>query len=65
MSSATWPLSLSTGLFVLAVATILVFGVMMTRTAARLAKHTGLGEAIMHALFLGKCPSRCICSSHR
>lgn len=53
MSSATWPLSLSLALFTLAVGIILAFGVMMTRTAARVAERTGLGEAIMGALFVG------------
>jgi hypothetical protein len=53
MSSATWPLSLSLALFTLAVGIIRAFGVVMTRTAARVAERTGLGEAIMGALFVG------------
>jgi cation:H+ antiporter len=50
---ATWSLALSSALFALAVVLILIFGVMMTRVAARLAHRTGLGEAIMGALFVG------------
>jgi cation:H+ antiporter len=53
MSDSVWPLPQSVALFVLAVAIVIVFGVMMTRAAAQLAERTGLGEAIMGALFVG------------
>jgi cation:H+ antiporter len=43
----------SLALFSLAGALILVFGTMITRVAVQLAKVTGLGEAVMGALFLG------------
>jgi cation:H+ antiporter len=47
----------SLSLFALAAALILLFGVKMTRTAAELAARTGVGEAVMGALFLGACTS--------
>jgi cation:H+ antiporter len=53
MSSAEWPLGLSLALFAAAALLILVFGILMTRVAALLAERTGLGEAVMGALFLG------------
>ncbi len=46
-------LAASLSLFALATVLILVFGVFMTRVAAQLAERTGLGEAVMGALFLG------------
>jgi cation:H+ antiporter len=45
------------GIFCLSAAVIGVFGSLMTRTADRLADATGLGEAIMGAVFLGGCTS--------
>ena len=57
MSDATWSLPLSLGLFGLAMVMVIVFGLMMTRTAAELAERTGLGEAIMGAFFVGACTS--------
>ena len=51
----TLPISLL--LFIVAAILILAFGVMMTRIAAQLAERTGLGEAVMGALFLGACTS--------
>ena len=51
--SSTWPLGLSIGLFLAAVAVIGVCGVMVTARAERLAARTGLGQAIMGAVFLG------------
>lgn len=53
MTGAIGPLTLSLALFALAVVIVIVFGVMMTRAAARLAEHTGMGEAVMGALFVG------------
>ena len=53
MSDGVWPLPLSLALFALAVAIVVVFGVMMTRVASQLAERTGLGEAMMGAFFLG------------
>jgi cation:H+ antiporter len=55
----TYDFSLPTSLllFALAALLILVFGVTMTRLAAALAERTGLGEAVMGALFLGACTS--------
>lgn len=55
LSSLSFPASVT--LFVLAAGLILVFGTMITRVAAELAKVTGLGEAVMGALFLGACTS--------
>jgi len=46
-------LAVSLLLFALAALLILVFGISMTRVAAQLAERTGLGEAVMGALFLG------------
>jgi cation:H+ antiporter len=48
-----WPLSFSITLFCLAAAVIAVCGVMLTARAERLAYDTGLGQAIMGAVFLG------------
>jgi cation:H+ antiporter len=42
-----------TGVFIVAGAIIAIFGSMMTRIADRLADATGLGEALMGAIFLG------------
>jgi cation:H+ antiporter len=55
LDGLSFPLSLS--LFVIAAGVILVFGTMITRVAAELAKVTGLGEALVGALFLGACTS--------
>jgi len=59
LTSMTEDLSLLTSLslFAFAAVLILVFGVLMTRIAAALAERTGLGEAVMGALFLGACTS--------
>lgn len=48
-----WPLDLSIGLFIAAAAVIGVCGVMVTERAERLARDTGLGQAITGAVFLG------------
>ena len=48
-----WPLQTSLILFVAAGAVIAVCGVMVTTRAERLARDTGLGQAIMGAVFLG------------
>jgi cation:H+ antiporter len=57
MSSTTlteaWPLGLSIALFLVAAVTIGICGVMVTARAERLARDTGLGQAIMGAVFLG------------
>lgn len=53
MHNEIWSFPLSAVMFVVAVLIVTVFGVMMTRVAARLAERTGLGEAIMGALFVG------------
>lgn len=52
-ATADWSLPFSIGVFVVATLLILVFGVLMTRVAARLAEVTGLGETLMGALLLG------------
>ncbi len=58
MSEAVyWSLPLSVGLFLLAAALILVFGVQMTRVAARIAETSRLGETLMGALLLGAATS--------
>ncbi len=51
------PLSLLFVSFILVAAVITVLGSMMTRLADRLADATGLGEALMGAIFLGGCTS--------
>ena len=43
----------NTGLFFLAAVIIGVFGVRMTRVARELAIKTGMGEALMGAVFIG------------
>ncbi|HKK13277.1 MAG TPA: sodium:calcium antiporter [Gammaproteobacteria bacterium] len=48
-----WPLWLSAVLSAAAAAAITAFGILMTRTATRLAERTGLGQAVMGALFVG------------
>lgn len=48
-----WPLEISIGLFVAAAVVIGVCGAMVTARAQRLALDTGLGQAIMGAVFLG------------
>ncbi|MGE0371187.1 MAG: sodium:calcium antiporter [Gammaproteobacteria bacterium] len=53
MNGDDWALWESIGVFVLAGAAILVFGILMTRVAAELARRTGLGEALLGALFIG------------
>ena len=53
MSGSTWPLQLSLILFVVSAAVIGVCGVMLTHRTERLAADTGLGQAIMGAVFLG------------
>jgi cation:H+ antiporter len=53
MISEPWPLSISVPLFVSAAAIIGVCGVMLTVRAERLAWETGLGQAIVGAVFLG------------
>lgn len=52
-ASGIWPLHTSLVLFAAAGCVIAVCGVMVTRRAERLARDTGLGQAIMGALFLG------------
>ncbi|MGD8790498.1 MAG: hypothetical protein PVH05_13540 [Burkholderiales bacterium] len=48
-----WPLHISVALFALAACVITVCGVMVTRRAEQLASDTGMGQAIMGAVFLG------------
>ncbi|HKJ08600.1 MAG TPA: sodium:calcium antiporter [Gammaproteobacteria bacterium] len=52
-SPQIWPLDLSIMLFVAAAAVITVFGIGMTRIASRLADLTGMGQAVMGAVFVG------------
>lgn len=52
-NSESWPLGLSVVLFVISAAVIGVCGVMVTSRAERLAQLTGLGQALMGAVFLG------------
>lgn len=52
-NSEVWPLGLSIVLFVISAAVIGVCGVMVTSRAERLAQRTGLGQALMGAVFLG------------
>ena len=49
----TWPLELSVVLFLAAAAVITVFGIWMTRIASLLADRTGMGQAVMGAVFVG------------
>ena len=53
MPESIWSLPLSLALFALAMAMVVIFGLMMTRTAVELAERTGLGEAVMGAFFVG------------
>lgn len=48
-----WPLPLHIALFVLAALVVALLGVHLARSAAGLARRTGLGQAITGALFLG------------
>ncbi len=48
-----WPFELTIGVFVVSALVIGIFGTMMTRTADILADVTGMGEALMGAIFLG------------
>ena len=48
-----WSLSVSLLVFAVAVVTITGFGIMMTLVASQLAEQTGLGQALMGALFVG------------
>jgi cation:H+ antiporter len=48
-----WSLTLAVSVFLISAVVIAVFGSMMTRIADRLADLTGLGEAIVGAVFLG------------
>ncbi len=52
-ANETWPLGLSIVAFLISAAVIGVCGVMVTRRAERLASLTGLGQALMGAVFLG------------
>jgi cation:H+ antiporter len=51
--TALWPLHTSIVLFITATAVIAVCGVMVTGQAERLARDSGLGQALMGAVFLG------------
>ncbi|WP_121968658.1 hypothetical protein [Leptolyngbya sp. BC1307] len=53
MPTSSDSLIVNIGLFAIAVFVIGVVGVKMTKVADRLADKTGLGEAVMGALFLG------------
>jgi cation:H+ antiporter len=53
LAPSVWPLSLSIGLFMLAVVVIIIGGQRITAVAEQLAVRTGLGEALVGALFLG------------
>lgn len=53
LAGGAWPLPISITLFCLAAFVIAVCGVMLTARAERLAYDTGLGQAIMGAVFLG------------
>lgn len=53
MPDSIWPLSVSVVSFLSAAAVIGVCGVMLTRRAERLATESGLGQAIVGAVFLG------------
>jgi len=53
LPSANWSLTTSVALFVTAAIVVGVCGVMVTRKAEALARQTGLGQAIMGAVFLG------------
>lgn len=53
MPQGIWPLGPSIAVFVCAAAAIGVAGVLMTARAERLAEITGLGQAIMGAVFIG------------
>lgn len=55
--TATWSLPVSVGLFLTAVVLIAFFGVMMTIAAEKLARQTGLGEAVMGTVFIGAATS--------
>lgn len=53
MNPSTWSLSTSVLLFLLSGVVIAVCGVMLTTRAERVAKMTGLGQAVVGAVFLG------------
>ena len=53
MDPASWPLTLVAAAFACVAALIGWFGIKMTRTARDLAHQTGLGEALVGALFIG------------
>ncbi|MEL6912790.1 MAG: sodium:calcium antiporter, partial [Cyanobacteria bacterium J06598_4] len=46
-------LTISIGIFIVAAFVIAIVGIKMTKIADRLADRTGLGEAVVGALFLG------------
>lgn len=48
-----WPLGLIVAAFTVVIVIIGWFGIKMTKTARDLAQSTGLGEALMGALFIG------------
>lgn len=51
--SESMPLALSMVVFLVASGVIAVFGIRMTRVARNLAQQTGMGEALMGAVFIG------------
>ena len=53
MNASEWSLSLIVLTFAVVTVVIAFFGIKMTRTARDLAHQTGLGEALMGALFIG------------
>lgn len=53
MYDASWPLSVHAIVFVVSAVLVAVVGVRLTDYAARIARRTGLGQAVTGALFLG------------
>ncbi len=53
IESTDWSLAVSTAVFVLATALILVFGVQLTRVAAQVAEVSRMGQTLVGALLLG------------
>lgn len=51
--AGVWPLHISVVVFVVGACVITICGVMVTRRAERLASSTGIGQAVMGAVFLG------------
>jgi cation:H+ antiporter len=51
--NAAWPLAVHIGVFFVSAILVAVVGVRLTDSAARIARRTGLGQAVTGALFLG------------